>query len=341
MTFERPDLLVLAPLAVLVLGLALVSQWRRGVRLVRAYGGPKAAARLTGRSLERFPALRATALVLGALSLVLAAAGPGREPVEELPPTPVDLVIAVDVSHSMTGGDVAPSRIDRAQALIEGIVEAGVADRVALSLFADWPYGLVPLTDDEKVISFFTPWVQPGVVTARDQGTSLASLVGHSVATWQERPMEGATPVVLVISDGEAHGTRGEVLEATTTAAAAGVRVWTAGMGSEEGALLFVSGSDAPLLDGSGAPVVARYDADLLREMAGVGGGSFHDVSDDGGVRALISGLRDVSGRTETVEVVSSDPTVWLILAGLLLLVLDALLDAGLLVTSRRRRAER
>ena len=153
--------------------------------------------------------------------------------------------------------------------------------------------------------------------------------------------MPGATPVVLIISDGEAHGTRQEVLDSTTTAAATGVRVWTAGVGSAEGALLFVSGSDAPLLDGSGAPVVAGYDADLLREMADVGGGSYHDVSDDGGVRALISGLRDISGRSETVEVVSSDPEVWLILAGLILLVLDALLDAGVLITSRRRTAAR
>ena len=153
--------------------------------------------------------------------------------------------------------------------------------------------------------------------------------------------MPGATPVVLIISDGEAHGTRQEVLDSTTVAAAAGVYVWTAGVGSAEGALLFVGESDAPLLDGSGAPVVAAYDADLLREMADVGGGSFHDVSDDRGARALVSGLRDLSGRTETVELVTSDPTIWLILAGLLLLVLEALLDAGVLITTRRRTAAR
>ena len=66
MTFERPDLLGLAPALCLIVGLALLSQWRRGVRLVDAYGGPAAALRLVGRRLERVPAIRLVASLIAA-----------------------------------------------------------------------------------------------------------------------------------------------------------------------------------------------------------------------------------------------------------------------------------
>ena len=40
----------------------------------------------------------------------------------------------------MTGNDIEPSRIAWAQRLVEDIIGAGVADRVGLSIFADWSY---------------------------------------------------------------------------------------------------------------------------------------------------------------------------------------------------------
>jgi Ca-activated chloride channel family protein len=331
MIFERPDFVFLAPVAVLLVTVALLAQWRRAVRLSRAYGGPAAARRLTGRRLGRFPAARSACLGLAVVSLVAAAAGVGTDPGETPPPpTPVDLIIAVDVSQSMSGADVAPSRIGRARDAVQSILDADVADRVALDLFAEWPYGLVPLTEDDAVVAFFAPFVAPELVALRDQGTSLEAVVAHAAESWAQRPRSDATAIVLLVSDGEVHGPDAAVLDTVAAVAGAGLQVWTAGVGTDAGAPLFVPGSDgAPLLDDLGSPVVAGYGEALLREIAERGDGRFHDIGDDGGVRDLISALRGVRGEAETPGDAPVDFTSYLIVAGLLLLMADAVLDGG------------
>jgi Ca-activated chloride channel homolog len=339
-TFLRPDLLYLLPAAALLVLAGLMAQWRRRRRLAAAYGGYDAARRLTGRDLRSFPATRLVVLVVAASALSLVAAGVERDrPDPPPPPTPVDLVVAVDVSHSMSGGDVGASRIERARELVAALLDEEVADRVALTLFADWPLGLVPLTHDAGVVEFFTPWISPELVTLRDQGTGLASVLAHAGGTWRARPREGAIPVLLIVSDGEVHGTQQVVLDAVAEVADS-ISVWTAGVGSEAGAPLLVPGSDgAPLLDEAGDPVVAAYDPTLLREIAELGGGGFHDVSDDGGRRALVSELRRLGGEPAGLTEQISDPTAWLVLLALVLLVLDALMEGGVVRGRRERQA--
>ena len=335
MTFERPDLLGLAPTLCLIVVLALLSQWRRSVRLVDAYGGPIAALRLIGRRLERFPAVRLLAGLVAVTSLVAVAAGVAPETPEEAPVTPVDLLIAVDVSHSMTGTDLEPSRISWAQRLVEEVTASGVADRVALSVFADWSYRLVPLTDDGDVVTFFSPWLVPDLVNTRDQGTSLSILIDDAVASWDDRAQPDAIPIVLVVSDGETHDGAEAVIASTRGAVDSGATVWTAGVGTSVGSPLTLTGSTAPLLDGSGTPVIAGYDEGMLRQIADAGRGAFHEIDGEEGIRSLISDLRTISGRTDTIAEPTADPTVWLVLLGLVLLLLDALFDTG--IALRRR----
>ena len=227
--------------------------------------------------------------------LVGVAAGVAPEGPEETPVTPVDLLIAVDVSHSMTGTDVEPSRISWAQQLVEDAMEAGIADRVALSVFADWSYQLVPLTDDGDVVTFFAPWLVPDLVNTRDQGTSLSVLIDDAVEAWVERPQPDAIPIVLVVSDGETHDGADAVIASTRAAVDAGAMVWAAGIGTPSGSPLTLTGSTAPLLDGSGSPVVAGYDEGMLRQIADVGRGAFHEIDDEAGISALLSDLRTLS----------------------------------------------
>lgn len=341
MIFDRPDLLVVLPMAAFFLTLSILWQWRRSRRLADAFGGDTAARRLTGRSLRRFPTARLGCTVLAAVALTLAASGARRDTGEPPPPaTPVDLVVALDVSHSMTAADVQPSRFEVARASLDRIVEARVADRMALSLFAGWPYGLVPVTDDDTVLEYFVPWLQPELLQQRDQGTALADVIDHAVVRWTDRARDDAVPVLLLISDGEAHGAGAEVLAAANRAVEAGLRIWTAGVGTPEGAPLFVSGSGgAPLLEGSGGQVVAGYDADLLTDMARIGGGAFHSLSSPEDIDRLVAELRRLGGDVETAEEAPFDPTLLLLLVALALLATDAVLDTGVLLRRRDRSA--
>lgn len=338
MTFERPDLLALAPWAAAALALVVVLQWRRGVRMVRAWGGRAPAWRLLGRDLSRVPWLRLLVLTTAGACLALAAAGPRpAEPEEIPPPAPIDLIIAVDVSLSMTADDVEGTRIGRARQLVERLVEEGAADRLALTIFADWPYALVPLTDDGDVIRFFSPWVAPRLMGTRDQGTSLPAVVGQARLVWEARRRDDARAVVLLVTDGEAHGMDAELLDSVAFAADAGMEIWTAGVGTPGGAPIFLPGSGgAPLLH-DGSPVVSGYDLGLLETAAQRGGGLFHDISSDAGMRSLIDDLRGGISASESPDAPTPDAAFWLVLAAFALLTLDAVLDAGVFARARRR----
>ncbi|MDH3271007.1 MAG: VWA domain-containing protein [Gemmatimonadota bacterium] len=342
MTFDRPELLPWGPVLLVLIALAIGWQWWRSRRLVTAYGGPEAARRLTGRALDRFPLARLTCVVVATATLLLAGAGARPEAAEPPPPpTPVDLIIAVDLSHSMAATDVAPSRAERAREVVAQVLDAGVADRVALTLFAGWPYRLVPVTDDRAVVDFFVPTMSPELVEQRQQGTSLAEVIGFAAETWAARSRPDAIPVLLIVSDGEAHGTNAAVLDSVAVVARAGLRVWTAGVGTTGGGPLFVAGStSAPLLDATGAQVVASYDPDLLREIAGAGGGAFHHIDDEAAVGALLNELRELGGDVATTDPAPADPTMWLLLVALALLITDAILDTGIMTRGRSRRGD-
>ena len=116
----------------------------------------------------------------------------------------------------------------------------------------------------------------------------------------------------------------------------AGFEVWTAGVGTSDGAALFVPGSEnAPLLY-DGQPVVAGYDEGLLRDIAEQGRGSFHDVSGEGGVDDLVAALVRDRPVTSTDDGLSWRPAFWLLFAALFLLVVEAGADFGRLATRRR-----
>lgn len=341
MIFERPEVLQALPGVVALLVVAILSQWRRSLRLAEAFGGRTSVRRLTGRSLHRFPAGRLASVAIAAVALTLAASG-AREDVGEPPsaPTPVDLVVVLDVSHSMTGTDVAPTRFERARGVVAEVLDARVADRIALSLFAGWPYGLVPVTDDPAVLEYFVPAVEPDLVAERDQGTALPAVIDHAVEAWQERSREDAVPALLLISDGEVHGAEVEVLDAVGRAVDAGLRVWSVGVGTRDGAALTVAGSGgAPLLDGTGSRVVARYDPDLLRDVARIGGGGFHDLAAEATVDDLVDELRALGGGEEEPWAEGFDPTIILLLTAMSLLAVDGILDSG--IWSRRRSRDR
>lgn len=336
MTFLRPELLLVGPAGALLLSLALTLQWRRLTRLDRAYGHD-AAQRLVPRSLQGFPTTRMICLVLASLALGTAAAGPrptAPEPPEPAPP--LDIALAIDVSASMSATDIQPSRIERAREVVDRIAEALPSARIVLVLFADWPYTLVPPTDDPAVVRYFAHSLSAELVLDRDQGTSFSSAFAQARAALDSRPRPGARRAILVLSDGGAHEDLATILDAATTAAAEGVPLWTAGLGTTSGVPLTTE--TGPVLDRVGRPVVAALDEALLREIAAAGNGDFHDVSDEQGLGALLTGLGALDDEPGDEGGDPVDASFLLTLLAVPLLLWEGGLDAGRLQRSGPRR---
>lgn len=340
MTFERSELLALAPLLVLIVSLGVTAQWRRATRLFDAYGGGTAARRLAPRDLRAFPVTRLLCLLLACLALTVAAAGPMAPFEEPESDQPIDLVVALDLSLSMSAEDVGSSRAERARRILSELTDALPDERIGVAVFADWPYTLVPLTHDLDVVRFFGATLSPELVADRDQGTGLGAVVTHARATLERRKREESEPAILLLSDGESHGADASVLDSVAAATEGGVRLWTGGLGTTAGATLTRPGSGGePVIDESGAPVVARLDESLLRQMADAGGGSYYDLSRDGGVRSL---LDEMIG--EAREPASTDrwaqTAFWLTLLVLPLLLWEGTTDSPHRLISRRSREE-
>jgi Ca-activated chloride channel family protein len=195
-TFLRPLLLLgLLPLA----ALWLLLRRRDAADAPQAPGiAPHLLAALTvGRSATR--RLRAPDLLIGAAMLMCAAAaGPAWRPapspfVSEMAP----LVIALDLSPSMTGTDVAPSRLERAKQKIRDLVALRAGGRTALVAYAGTAHLVMPLTDDPTVLLPFLEALDPGIMPEAGRAASAALALAESLLGQEDTPGS-----VLFVTDG-------------------------------------------------------------------------------------------------------------------------------------------
>jgi Ca-activated chloride channel family protein len=324
--FERPELLALAPLAAILFAFTVGAHWRRLRKLATAYE-LTALRRLLPTSPGRFPTQRFLCLVGGGALLGLAAAGPvlwDPEPPEAVPP--LDVAIAVDLSLSMNAAGGTGSRIERAREAIDRLTEELPSVRFSLVVFAGWPYMLVPPTDDPDVIRYFVDSLQPEVLQEGDRGNSLGSTLDLAGSTLESRPSEDGRQVILVISDGDVYEDEDVLVGAAADAAARGFEVWIAGLGSEEGSPISIAGE--PVLDLAGRLVRTSQNADLLSAMAEAGQGRYEDITEDGGLDALVNDLRELSGDSREGPAEPFDTTALFALLAIPLLLWEGLVDA-------------
>jgi Ca-activated chloride channel family protein len=181
----------------------------------------------------------------------------------------IDIVVALDVSHSMLVRDVPPSRLEVAKGAIRGLVAALEGDRVGLVVFAGTAFLACPLTSDYP--AFLRVLESATGETLPRAGTSLANPVAESVRALQGKAERGR--VLILVSDGEAH--EGDAAVAVRTAQAAGIKVFTVGVGTAAGGLVpgAEGGGGSFHKDRRGSPVISRLERTALQELARAGGG--------------------------------------------------------------------
>lgn len=327
MTFQRPELLALAPLAALLFALAVGAHWRRLRRLEAAYGGAPLR-RLFPVRLDRFPTGRLLTLVAAGLAIGLAAAGPlwlRPEPPE--PPPPLDVTIAVDISLSMAADDGSPTRIERARRAIDRLTEVLPTSRLSLVVFAAFPYALTEPTDDPSVVRYLAESLRPEAVPELGRGNSLSSAIDYSRRALESRPKPNARTAIVVLTDGDVYEEVEVVARAAAASARVGTRVWVGGIGSVEGAPISVEGET--VRDAGGRAILVRQDVDLLSAVATEGEGRYEDITDDDGLASFIAGIEDLSGHPTEPPPEPFDATALLALLVIPLLLLESGADAG------------
>jgi Ca-activated chloride channel family protein len=289
MIFAKAIYLLLLPV---LIGFALY-EWRQG----RSAGH-----KLFGRELEPLM-LRAydpgkmlvkKALVyLGLFFLIIALARPqwGTKARVLTAPTS-DIIFAVDVSKSMLAADLKPNRLENAKQALRLISLQLAGNRLGLVAFAGSSFIECPLTGDVGAVALFLDSINTNLIQA--PGTDLGGALHTAIQAFDRSPTGKA---IILITDGEdlSGGARG----AADEAAAAGIKIFPLGLGTEVGETV-PEVDEAGNISGmkkkrNGELVVSKLDVALLHDLAGKTGGKEYLVGDKGstltGLMAALANL--------------------------------------------------
>jgi Ca-activated chloride channel family protein len=294
MTFDWPWALAGLVLVPLLLAGYLLLQRRRARYAVRFTNLD-----LLANVVDRAPRWRRhvpVALFLVAIAaLVVGVARP--QAVVETPEEQATVVLAMDVSTSMEATDVAPTRLAAARAAAETFLDR-VPDslRVGLVTFSNQAQVLVPPTSDHDAVRRALETLAP------DGGTAIGDAIAASVNLKQqdtgatfaaERTDDGPPLAVVLLSDGSPSPNTLDPIEAARTASAAGVKVFTVALGTDQGTVT--------LTDDFGNPetVPVPPDRDTLAQVARITGGSFFEAPSEASLGQVYSDLGSEIGYRE------------------------------------------
>ena len=270
-----PQWLLLALVAVLVGVLAVVVAYRRRSS-VRVLLGARLGPSLAPGAQVGGPTVRGILTGTGLLFFSIALAQPQCGSRSELAKRRgIDVVVALDASKSMRARDVQPSRLERAKLELSTLLDELKGDRVAIVAFAGDAFVQCPLTSDYAAAKLFLRAIDPDQMQEGGTNIGAALLTAKDVLEGTDRGAKDR--VVVLLSDGE--DLSGEVGEATEALHAAGIKVYTIGIGSETGEPIPVLDKQGEMTgyvkDPSGNTVLSRLDQAGLEAIAQATGGEY------------------------------------------------------------------
>ena len=225
-------------------------------------------------------------LFVSALTLMVVALAEPSAIVRELNaiPTPTDLVFLLDTSPSMYGRDMDPSRLGRAQRIIERFIYLKQPeDRYGLISFSWTSVILSYMTRDPQTILLYFDYLNHRNVP--QPGTNVGSVLTNAmqlVATEQEFDPEAAENrrvVFVLLSDGD--DTADEIEEPLASVIQSGIKIYSIGLGTANGS--FVPREMAGGLNGQPVRYYQRYDG--VRLVSQAEASTMRDVSERTGGR--------------------------------------------------------
>ena len=265
-------------------GVRAITRWRR--RAQSTFAGPQA---------QRWPAAAywpGYVLLIAAAALIVFAAGRpqwgSKQYVREQ--QGIDLVIALDISQSMSATDVSPTRLAVAQQNLTSLVDAERGSRIGLVFFAGSAILRSPLTKDTQAMDQLIGRADQEAGLTRvgsDLGAALDQ-AGLILASSQD-----SGRAVVLVSDGEDFA--GTFADKAAALHQKGIAVFTAGVGTAQGSTLVdidpKNGKPVQKVDASGVPIVTHLDEDSLRTIADAGGGTYVRLSSSDSLLALRNDL--------------------------------------------------
>jgi Ca-activated chloride channel family protein len=200
----------------------------------------------------------------------------------------IDIMLAIDISSSMTETDLKPNRLAAARQVAKAFVAGRRNDRIGLVIFAGEAYSLCPLTTDYALLQQYIRELSPDMI--RTTGTAIGDALARSIN--RLRSSTAQSRVLILLSDGDNTAGNLDPLTVARLAQNFGVRIYTIAVGQRSRST-----------DTTG--VTTQFDESVLKTIASVGKGGFFRATDAGQlsqVFARIDRLERAPVRVQTYE---------------------------------------
>ena len=328
--FENPQYLYwLLIIPVLVAVYVLIRLWNK-----RQFGR-FANVKLRGYLVPMFSSARAnTKFVIFNLIIALLIIGAANlqsgSKMEKVKREGIDLFLCVDISNSMHAEDIAPNRLERSKQAINKLISKLGGDRIGIIVFAGNAYVQLPITTDYSAAKMFLSTVDTDLIPT--QGTEVGRAIELAIKSFGEDEHNKA---IVIISDGEDHE-NGDAVKAAQEAAKRGIKIYTIGMGLDEGAPIPLYNKYGKKTgykkDKDGNIIITKLDDNILRQIAEIGDGLYVRASNS---NVGLDKIYEDINKTEKSEIESNvftdyeDQFQWFVGAAILLLIIEILLSSG------------
>ena len=273
------------------------------------------------------PAFKLLMLSLGISFLILGLVNPkiGTQ-LETVKREGVDIVFAIDVSKSMLAEDIAPNRLEKSKRLVSAIINQLASDRIGIIAYAAQAIPQLPITTDYGAAKMFLQALNTNMLSS--QGTALDAALDLSGTYFDDE--DQTNRVVFLISDGEDHSEEGA--SAAQRAANMGIRIFTFGVGTDEGSPIPIKRNgvvESYKKDMKGETVITKRNPVILQEIAEAADGEYVDGNDTQAVVDFVAEtLKNIDKKEfEAKKFVSyKDQFQVFLFAGFLLILLEMFL---------------
>ena len=177
----------------------------------------------------------------------------------------IDIMLAMDVSTSMSAVDIQPNRIDVAKEVAAQIVSGRKSDILGITLFAGESFTQCPLTTDYRsVLSLIDrSGIEYALNGTLKDGTAIGLGIANAVSRLKESKAE--SKVIILLTDGSNNS--GEITpeDAAKIAKEFGIRIYTIGFRTDQEIVQTPYG----MLDNS------EFDEKTLKTIASMTGGEY------------------------------------------------------------------
>jgi Ca-activated chloride channel homolog len=238
-----------------------------------------------------------------------------------------DIMIAVDLSKSMDAFDIAPTRLEKVKFEMKKIMQAFNSDRIGIIIFSSEAFMQCPLTYDQNALNLFIETMNSNLVPAG--GTDFGPPLRMAIEKLEQdntRISQNTSKIIILISDGEDFGD--ETSDIGRQVESNGYKLFTLGVGTEKGGQIRTSSGYRT--DRQGNVVVTKLNPEALKALASKTGGRYFEINESrNDVSRLINTINNIEGELMEARFVdvSANKYVYFLMAGILLLVLDVLLQ--------------